>query len=70
MPEIPSMLALPTSAWQMQGVTTTSSRSLSKKIYPGSKTDWKVWHFLDDLPLSLLQTDGTVLVHHDWLEIV
>ena len=43
---------------------------LSKMIYRKKEsTDWKVWHFLADLPLWLEADDGTLLVHSEWKPI-
>ena len=42
---------------------------LSKKVVSDDK-DWGVWHFLQDLPLSLSTPDGEPLISSEWLEIL
>ena len=43
--------------------------TLCKKSY-GSKTwDYKVWHFVTDLPLTASDSEGNLLVSCDWREI-
>ena len=44
---------------------------LHKKVFPSNDQDWKVWHFLDDLPLRFVHpTDGTLLVKADPMSIL
>ena len=41
---------------------------LHKKVYNDSSHDWRVWHFVGDLPLSVV-VDGQALIASEWVEI-
>ena len=44
---------------------------LQKKVFPGDRTtDWKVWHFHEDLPLFFQSPRGVTLIRSEWLEDV
>ena len=58
------------SAQENAGQAQNFAPVLSKTIYHNGSTDWKVWHFLTDLPLWLEAGDGTLLIHSEWKEIV
>ena len=47
------------------------STILHKRVYDKDTTrDWKVWYFLDNLPLSLHESKNhEALITHKWLEI-
>ena len=42
---------------------------LHKMEYAGH-TDWQVWHFLADLPLSATDLQGNLLISTEWLDIM
>ena len=60
----------------MHFTTTSAGRAhnyaplLSKTVYNGNDTDWKVWHLLQDLPLSWEESPGQFYVSTEWLDIV
>ena len=43
---------------------------LHRRAYPYDPYDWKVWHFVEDLPLSLANAPGVTLISSDWQEDV
>ena len=43
---------------------------LHKCVYPNDPHDWKVWHFEEDLPLSLQTPEGVTLISSEWQEHV
>ena len=43
---------------------------LKKKVFPNDPTDWKVWHFNEDLPLFFQSPSGVTLITSEWLEDV
>ena len=43
---------------------------LHKRVYPYESYDWKAWHFVEDLPLSLTSLSGVTLISSDWQEDV
>ena len=43
---------------------------LSKKTYGDRTRDWKVWHFLDDLPLSHVNENGDTLISSEFRPLV
>ena len=43
-------------------------QKLYKKSYYGN-IDWGVWHFVEDLPLSMIDEQGNTLVSSEFLEI-
>ena len=43
-------------------------QKLYKKSYYGN-IDWGVWHFFEDLPLSMIDEQGNTLVSSEFLEI-
>ena len=42
---------------------------LFKKVYSDPTYDWKVWHFLEDLPLHLETSAGEPLVTSQWVDL-
>ena len=42
---------------------------LTKVIYYNDETDWKVWHFLGDLPLAHVAPDGQMYLTTEWMRI-
>ena len=42
---------------------------LYKKVYSKETGDWKVWHFLGDLPMRWEASPGVLLVSSEWREI-
>ena len=44
---------------------------LQKKVFPDDRTtDWKVWHFHEDLPLFFQSPRGVTLIRSEWMEDV
>ena len=41
---------------------------LYKNTYRG-EYDWKVWHFLEDLPLEARSSSGALYIRSEWMEI-
>ena len=45
--------------------------TLSKKLYPSDKqTDWKVWHFVGDLPLEGHESYDAKVYTAEWISLV
>ena len=42
---------------------------LTKKLFPGDPTDWRVWHFHGDLPLQQSGPDGIAYLSTEWMQI-
>ena len=51
------------------GVEHAFAPVLTKVIYYNDETDWKVWHFLGDLPLAHVAPDGQMYLTTEWMRI-
>ena len=51
------------------GYENNFSPVLFKKVYDKYTGDWKVWHFVGNLPMHLETSPGVLLVSSEWKEI-
>ena len=42
---------------------------LNKQVYRDTSRDWKVWHFLGDLPLDIVDDHGEAMLVSEWVDL-